>query len=108
MNRLVTGGNMDISELLAKAQTKGYTHNFAVDGDRLHINATDKRFTNEDCWIVDSQSVDGGTDPGDDATLYLIETHSGERGFVIVSDSFHADPAKAAFVDELQQRLHTT
>ena len=96
---------MDISELLAKAQEKGYAHNFALDGDRLHISETDMRFTNDDCWIVDSQSVDGGTDPGDDATLYLIETHSGERGFIIVSDSFHADPAKAAFVDKLELRL---
>lgn len=98
---------MDISELLAKAQEKGYTHNFAMDGDRLHIHETGKRFSNDDCWIVDMQSVDGGTDPGDDASLYLIETHSGERGFIIVSDSFHADPAKTAFVDGLQQRLHS-
>ncbi len=98
---------MDISELLAAAQEKGYTHNFAVDGDRLHISETDKRFTNDDCWIVDIESVDGGTDPGDEATLYLIETHSGERGFIIVSDSFHADPAKTAFVDGLQHRLHS-
>ena len=53
-----------------------------------------------DVRVVDSISFDGGTDPGDDVTMYLIEAPS-EKGYLIVSDSFHIDPRKAAFIDAL-------
>jgi hypothetical protein len=53
-----------------------------------------------DVRVVDSISFDGGADPGDDVTMYLIETPS-EKGYLIVPDSFHIDPRKAAFIDAL-------
>jgi hypothetical protein len=53
-----------------------------------------------DVRVVDSISFDGGTDSGDDVTMYLIEVPS-EKGYLIVPDSFHIDPRKAAFIDAL-------
>ncbi len=49
---------------------------------------------------------DCGTDPGDDVTMYLIESNSGRKGYLILSDSFHADPRKAAFIDALLSKRH--
>ncbi|MCH7834365.1 MAG: phosphoribosylpyrophosphate synthetase, partial [Proteobacteria bacterium] len=54
-----------------------------------------------DLRIVEYETFDSGTDPGDDVTMYLIESTTGPNGYLILSDSFHADPSKAALVDAL-------
>lgn len=95
---------MELAELLSNAQAEGYTSNFALAGERLRCSDSNEDFGSGDAWVVDSQSVDAGTDPGDDATIYLIETCSGRRGYLIVSDSFHADPASAAFIHRLSRK----
>lgn len=95
---------MDLAELLSDAQARGYTSNFALVDERLRCSESNERFEACDAWVVDSRAVDAGTDPGDDATLYLIETKSGVRGYLIVSDSFHTDPASARFIDGLPRR----
>jgi len=95
---------MELAELLSSAQARGYTSNFAISGERLRCSETSEEIAACDAWVVDSQSVDAGTDPGDDATIYLIETRSGQRGYLIVSDSFHANPASADFIDRLPRK----
>lgn len=99
------GGNRsaDLSELLRDAEQRGFAHNFAIEGDELCCSHTGERFGRHQAKIVWSQTVDMGTDPGDDATLYLIEADSGTKGYVVVSDAFHADPRKAAFIDALRR-----
>lgn len=94
---------MDMAELLGDAKRRGYTLNFAFDEGKLRCPDTGERFGPDDATIVYSQAVDEGTDPGDDATLYLIEA-DGRKGYLMVSDSFHADPRKAAFIDRLLKK----
>ena len=50
---------------------------------------------------MESVTFDGGTNPGDDVTMYLIESTIGLNGYLMLSDSFHADPRKTAFIDTL-------
>lgn len=95
---------MDLADLLERARERGYTSNFACRDDSLRCRDTGTTVSAADAWIVASEAVDQGTDPGDDATLYLIETKSGQRGYVIIGDSFHADPRDAAFIDRLARR----
>ncbi len=92
---------MDMAELLGEARRRGFTVNFAFEGAQLRCPETGDRFGPEDAKLVHSQAVDMGTDPGDDATLYLIEAGNGRKGYLLVADSFHADPQKAAFIDKL-------
>lgn len=94
----------DLAELQRDAEKRGYSRNFAVKDDMLTCSATGERYAREQAVIVWSQTVDMGTDPGDDATFYLIETDDGGKGYVIVSDAFHADPRKASFIDSLSRR----
>ncbi|HET6630456.1 MAG TPA: hypothetical protein VFG91_11835 [Woeseiaceae bacterium] len=91
----------DITQLLRKAESRGYTLNFAIEGEALHCPETGECFGCGDARVVWSQSVDMGTDPGDDATLYLIETANGCKGYLMLASSFYADPRKAAFIDTL-------
>ncbi len=87
----------DLAQLQEEVVARGYTHDYGSSFELLQRTVCDG------CRIVDSISLDGGTDPGDDVTLYLIEAGH-EKGYVIVSDSFHADPRKATLVDELLER----
>jgi len=87
----------DLAELQDEVIARGYTHDFGSNHKLL------REIITSDLRIVDSISFDGGTDPGDDVTMYLIEAPS-EKGYLIISDSFHTDPIKAAFIGALLTR----
>lgn len=86
----------DLADLQQRVAARGYAHDFGDDDPLPRIGAGDR-------GIVDSISFDAGTDPGDDATLYLLEV-GGRKGYLILSDSYHVDPRKAAFIDALLDR----
>jgi len=85
----------DLAGYQAEAVARGYTHDFGIDG-----RSAPSDIANE-LRVVEYVTFDCGTDPGDDVTMYLIESTGGLKGYLILSDSFHADPRKAAFIDAL-------
>lgn len=85
----------DLADFQAEAIARGYTHNFASDGRSAPADIA------SELRIVENVIFDSGTDPGDDVTMYLIESRRGPNGYLILSDSFHTDPRKAAFIDTL-------
>ena len=85
----------DLTDYQAEAIAHGYTHDFGFDGRSAPADVASK------LRIVEYVTFDSGTDPGDDVTMYLIESTSGLKGYLILSDSFHTDPRKAAFIDAL-------
>ena len=95
---------MGLADELSDAKRRGFTHNFAWHEGQLRCSEHGEFVTGENATIVDSIPVDMGTDPADDATLYLIEAADGVKGYMILADSFHVDPEKAAFIDRLLGR----
>ena len=89
----------DLADLQAEVITRGYAHDFSDDVRSLQINETIESLGLDVLRVVEAISFDVGTDPGDDATMYLIESRRGQKGFLILSDNFHVDPQKAAFID---------
>ena len=90
----------DLASFQAEAITRGYTRDFAID-------ATSTMTTTEgELRVIDCVTFDSGTDPGDDATIYLIESRGGPNGYLILSDSFHVEPRKANFIGALLDRAH--
>jgi len=85
----------DLADYQAEAIALGYTHDFGFDDRSAPADITDE------LRIVEYVTFDGGTDPGDDVTMYLIESTAGLKGYLILSDSFHADPRKAALINAL-------
>ena len=85
----------DLADYQAEAIANGYTHDFGFDARSAPADIVNQ------LRVVDYVTFDGGTDPGDDVTMYLIESTSELKGYLILSDSFHADPRKAAFIDAL-------
>ncbi len=86
---------IDLADFQAEAIARGYTHDFAFDARSAPAEIA------SELRVVEYRTFDNGTDPGDDVTMYLIESASGLQGYLILSDSFHADPRKAAFIDAL-------
>ena len=76
----------DLAGYQAEAIANGYTHDFGFDG-----RSAPSDIANE-LRIAEYVTFDCGTDPGDDVTMYLIESTSGLKGYLILSDSFHTDP----------------
>lgn len=95
---------MTLIDILDAARERGFSHNLAYDDDELVCAELGKHYDAEKSFIVDSKSADAGTDPGDDVTVYFIETADGDRGFIIVPASIYAEPAKAAFIDRLKSK----
>jgi hypothetical protein len=93
----------DLADFQVEVIARGYTRDFAID---LKSAAADIK---NGLHIVEYVTFDNGTDPGDDVTMYLIESRSGPQGYLILSDSFHTDPRKAAFIDALltQRRVNS-
>lgn len=92
---------MDMAEILSDAERRGFRLNFALEDDGVRCPDTGRCFGSDEVKVVYSRSVDTGTDPGDDATIYLIETKDGRKGYLMVADPFHVDPRKAAFIQNL-------
>ena len=82
----------DLADYQAEAIARGYTHDFGFDLKSAPAN---------ELRVVEYVTFDSGTDPGDDVSMYLIESTAGLKGYLILSDSFHADPRKAAFINML-------
>jgi len=90
----------NLADFQAEAIAHGYTHNFALDARSAHADIA------SELRVVEYVTFDNGTDPGDDVTMYLIESASGLKGYLILSDSFHTDPRKAAFIGALLRKRH--
>lgn len=85
----------NLADYQANAIARGYTYDFAFDAK------TAPTVIPSGLRIVAHVSFDAGTDPGDDVTMFLIDSPNGPKGYLIISDIFHADPHKAAFIDSL-------
>jgi hypothetical protein len=92
----------DLTDVLDEAQARGYEDNFVYKDRSFYCDRTGEHFDASDSWIVETVTVDMGTDPGDDSTVYLIRSDSGRRGYVVVPASIYADPGKSALIDRLR------
>ena len=90
----------DLADFQAEAIAHGYTRDFAFDARSASAAIA------SELRVVEYVTFDNGTDPGDDVTMYLIESPGGPKGYLILSDSFHTDPRKAAFIDALLTKRH--
>ena len=95
---------MNLSDLQEMARNRGFSHVFSASGTLVTCDGKQAKYHADDLTIIDSRSVDAGTDPGDDATLYMIEAKDGTRGMLIVPDSFHTDADKADLIDHLRRK----
>ena len=94
----------ELAEVLERLKGQGFDRCFDTRKGYLSLAGQQGTWNAKQARVVDVIGLDGGTDPGDDVTVFLLETDSGIRGYLLVPDSFHTDPEKAALVDALMAR----
>lgn len=94
----------DLAEAVEDIREKGYTHLFEVHENALACDDLDREFPAGQLRIVATYQFDRGTDPGDDSSLYLIETDSGVKGYLVGGTTIYQDREKAEFLDKLLQK----
>jgi hypothetical protein len=92
----------DLAEILHQAESRGYTHNFEVDAGALRCKTLQPAVNIDGLHVEDSLSVAHGSNPGDDATVLLLRTANGEKGYLILASPFYVDPESRALVDRLR------
>ena len=80
---------------------QGFTGEFAVEGERLRLTGTDRRFEPEDLKLVNYLRFEGTSDPGDMSIVYAIEARDGTRGILVDAFGTYADPAVGALVSRI-------
>lgn len=81
---------------------RGFTASFMVDGDRLRICDTDRRYRPQDVTIRDYYRFEGTSDPDDMSVVYALETRDGVLGTLIDAFGAKADPAIATMLDRMR------
>ena len=94
---------MTLADLQANAKDHGFEHHFIAEEGGVRSDGTGKLYRPDELRLVHSNSTDHGTDPGDEATLFMIEANDGTKGVMILADAFHADPRKAEIIDVLRR-----
>jgi len=98
---------MTLADLQANAKEHGFTHHFMCEDGGVRSDGTGHLYNADELRLVHSSSTDHGTDPGDDAAIFMIEAKDGTKGVMIVADAFHADPNKAEIIDQLRRNRAT-
>ncbi|MDX1639590.1 MAG: hypothetical protein R3281_16620 [Balneolaceae bacterium] len=91
----------NLAEAIESAKEKGYIHLFEVGENSLTCNELDREFSSDSLQIAASFHFDRGTNPGDDASLYLIETDTGAKGYIVTGYTTYTNRTKAEFLDKL-------
>lgn len=83
-----------VSIALEKLTKKGFTIDYNVNESKI-INNPD------DFEIVHIYRYEGETDPGDEATVYGIQSSTGEKGVFVAGLSSFTDSSAAMVLNEL-------
>lgn len=91
----------DIPEMMEEAEAKGFKHHFETQAKGLLCRETNTAYDMGTIRVVETMHKDAGTDPGDEATLYLLEASDGERGMLLIGNPASLSPAERAVLEQL-------
>lgn len=91
----------DIPYLLEKAAAKGFTHHFETQAKALYSRDTDIAYELGTIRVEDIWFRDAGTDPGSEATLFLLEAEDGTRGVLLIGNMASLSVPERELLDHL-------
>ena len=94
----------DVPALLDDAAARGFSLNFEAKADALLCRETGTAYGLGDITVVDVLQKDAGTDPGDEATLFLLEASDGTRGVLLIGNPASLSAPERAVLDRMQSR----
>lgn len=93
----------DIPVLMEEAAARGFTLNFETREDEVFCRKTGRAYTSEAITLIETMHKDAGTDPGDEATLFLLEAEDGDRGVLLIGNPASLSSAERAILDRLDR-----
>jgi hypothetical protein len=85
-----------VTEALEKLRAQGYTTDFNLKENYLEF--AKGKFTPDEFEIKDVYRYEGNSDPGDEATVYAIESTSGVKGVLVTGYGISADSNLSAAI----------
>ncbi len=90
-----------VSEALEKLKQQGFTIDFNINGN--HLIAREQKIHHDEFEIVDVYRYEGDSDPGDEATVYAIQSKEGLKGVLVTGYGISADNNAS---DEILKKLN--
>ena len=91
-----------VTEAIDKLRSEGYNMDFNLEENCIVCGI--QKFETEDLEIVDVYRYEGDSDPGDEATVYGLESKSGLKGILVTGYGASIDSKTAAILKKLQTR----
>jgi hypothetical protein len=89
-----------VSKALNQLRQRGFTTDFNLEENC--ISCKHGKFNAEDLKIVEVYRYEGDSDPGDEATVYAIESNSGIKGVLVTGFGANTDPAASEILRKLK------
>ncbi|WP_159800418.1 hypothetical protein [Flavobacterium sp. MK4S-17] len=88
-----------VYKAIEELRAKGYTEDFNLHENCLVCNSA--KFNDDDFEVTHIYFYEGETDPGDEATVYGIESKSGIKGILVTGDEMDTDPMTNSVINKL-------
>lgn len=88
-----------VSKAIEELRQKGFTEDFNLHENCLICSAG--KFNENEFEITHVYFYEGETDPGDEATVYGIESQSGVKGVLVTGDEADEDEMTNAIIQKL-------
>lgn len=94
-----------VSEAINKLREQGFTLDFNLEENCIACSGN--KFEAEDFDIVHVYRYEGDSDPGDEATVYAIESKSGFKGVLVTGYGVSSDSSSSKILEKLHYREKT-
>jgi hypothetical protein len=91
-----------VSEAIDHLKKQGYTIDFNLKENCIYCEGG--KFQHDEFEIAETYRYEGDSDPGDEATVYAIESKTGIKGVLVTGYGMYADSNSAEILKKL--RLH--
>ncbi len=91
-----------VTEAIADFREQGYKVDFNIVGEHLVCDCGE--LGSEDFEIAHVYRYEGDSDPGDEATVYAIESKSGLKGILVTGYGIYGDTASSKVLEKLTSR----
>ena len=90
-----------VSKAVEALQQQGYTTDFRLEENRL-VCPTDA-FLADEFDILDVYRYEGDSDPADEASVYAIESKSGQKGILVTGYGASSDSVSTELLTKLRR-----
>lgn len=89
-----------VSTALAELKKQGFTEDFNLDNNSIVCGVG--KFQAADFDIVDVYRYEGNSDPGDEATVYAIQSNTGIKGVLVTGYGASEDSFSTEILEKLR------